>query len=129
MCSDDEVRPVPPFFLFDGDCGFCKKWARWLQHRLPAGVTFVPYQEVEDLDRFGLTEGDVATASYWIDEDAAPHGGARSFACALRQGGAVLRAVGTLLDAPLFGDVADRLYPFIARNRHRLPAPQSPDDD
>lgn len=100
----------------------------WLQRRLPAEVTFVPYQDVDDLDRYGLTEGDVAIASYWIDEDAAPHGGASSFAHALRHGGAVWRAVGALLDAPLIAEVADRVYPLIARNRHRLPAPQSPDD-
>ena len=46
------MRPVPPFFVFDGDCGFCKKWVKLLQGRLPADVTFVPYQDVEDLDRY-----------------------------------------------------------------------------
>lgn len=24
------MQPAPPFFLFDGECGFCNKWAGWL---------------------------------------------------------------------------------------------------
>jgi len=129
MCSHNPVRPAPPLFLFDGECGFCRKWASWLQRRLPADVTFVAYQDVEDLGGYGLTEDDVEAASYWIDQEGAPHGGAGSFACALRQGTGRWAAVGVLLDAPLIGVIAERLYPVVARNRHRLPAPEMHDSD
>lgn len=121
------MRPVPPFFLFDGDCGFCRKWARWLQRQLPTDVTFLAYQDLEDVGAYGLTEHDVETASYWIDQDRKPHRGARSFACALRQGRGAWAALGALLDAPVVRVAADRLYPIIARNRHRLPAPETED--
>lgn len=123
------MHPSPPIFLFDGGCGFCKKWAAWLQRRLPPEVTFVAYQQVEDLDAYGLTEGDVEAASYWIDREGTPHGGARSFARALRHGAGLSPALGALLDAPLVGAAADRLYPIVARNRHRLPAPEAPESD
>lgn len=119
---------VPPFFLFDGDCGFCRKWAHWLQARLPADVTFVAYQDLEDISSYGLNKDDVETASYWIDRDGTPHRGARSFACALREGRGPWAVLGVLLDAPVIGAAADRAYPIIARNRHRLPAPEETDD-
>lgn len=88
-------------------------------------VTFVAYQEVEDLGAFGLTEHHVETASYWIDPVGAPHRGARSFALALRQGTKPWAALGALLKAPLISGIADLLYPVIVRNRHRLPAPKN----
>jgi predicted DCC family thiol-disulfide oxidoreductase YuxK len=115
-----------PVFLFDGDCGFCRKWAHWLHRRLP-GSRFVPYQQVDDLSAYGVTEGDVATASYWITARGVPHRGARSFAHALKTGSRPWSALGTLLSTPPIATLADRVYPIIARNRHRLPAPDSTD--
>lgn len=117
------MHPTPPFFLFDGACGFCKKWANWLQRRVPADVAFLAYQDVDDLSAYGLTEADVETASYWIDEEGIPHRGAKSFTHALRQAGGGWGALGVALEAPLIGWAAGRLYTVIARNRHRLPAP------
>ena len=119
--------PTPPFFVFDGDCGFCKKWARWLARRLPDDVAFVAYQDIEDLGAYGLAATDVETASYWVDRERRPHRGARSFAHALRHGTGPWVALGAVLGAPLIRGAADRLYPVIARNRHRLPAPETHD--
>lgn len=121
------VQPEPPFFLFDGDCGFCNRWASWVQRRLPTGATFVAYQDVDDLNAYGLTADDVETASYWVDREGTPHRGARSFAHALRQGTGPWAILGAVLDAPVIGGIADRIYPVVGRNRHRLPAPESHD--
>lgn len=121
------MHPAPPFFVFDGDCGFCQKWASWLQRRPPSDVSFVAYQDIEGLGAYGLTEADVGTASYWIDQEGTPHRGAKSFVHALRQGTGLWAALGALLDAPLISDAADLLYPVIARNRYRLPAPETPE--
>lgn len=57
------VQPVAPFFLFGGARGFGKKWAAWLQRRVPAQTRFVPYQQVDDLGAYGLTEDYVVTAA------------------------------------------------------------------
>lgn len=122
------VQPEPPFFLFDGDCGFCRAWVNWLERRLPPDTCFVPFQHVDDLGAYGLTPDDVVTASYWISSDGTPHGGARSFAHALRTGTLPWSALGIVLDLPLVGTIADRLYPVIARHRHQLPAPDAPHD-
>ena len=78
--SGEPVQPEPPFFIFDGECGFCRKWAAWLRKRLPAGTLLVAYQQIDNLAVFGLTESEVRTASYWIDADGTAHRGADSFA-------------------------------------------------
>lgn len=117
------MQPSPPFFVFDGDCGFCRKWARWLQRKMPADSIFVPYQEIEDLNAHGLDVDGVKTASYWIDPAGKPHRGADSFAGALHLANLPWRGLGAVLRAPGIRSIARSAYAVIARNRHRLPAP------
>jgi predicted DCC family thiol-disulfide oxidoreductase YuxK len=109
-------------FIFDGDCGFCRKWAAWLEQRVGTAVEFVPFQALDDLARFGLTVEDVQTASYLFDDGRAYRGG-RGIARALVHGRSVWRLVGMVLDLPGVRLVSAVAYRFIARNRHRLPAP------
>jgi predicted DCC family thiol-disulfide oxidoreductase YuxK len=98
---------------------------RWLQRRVAVvgGVTFVPSQDVADLAGFGLTPGDVAAASYWIDEEGRPHRGHLSFTKVLRRGGPAWRIVARVLELPGLSTLAGWAYALVARNRHRLPAP------
>ena len=121
----EPVQPAPPFFIFDGDCGFCRKWAAWLRKRLPADTLMVAFQQIDDLAAFGLTPSAVRTASYWIDTDGTAHGGAGSFAYALRGTGLPWAPFAALLRAPVVRIVARLAYEVIARNRHRLPAPSA----
>jgi predicted DCC family thiol-disulfide oxidoreductase YuxK len=110
-------------FIFDGDCGFCRKWAGWLQQRIDTAVLFVPFQAVEDLAEFGLTIEDVRAASYLNDHGRSYCGG-RAFAKALRRGRGMWKLVGLALDTPGVRAVTDKAYRAIARNRHWLPAPR-----
>jgi predicted DCC family thiol-disulfide oxidoreductase YuxK len=87
-------RPSPRadadrFYIFGGDCGFCRKWAGWLQHRV-APLRFVPFQELADLSQLGLTVDDVQTASYFIDSGRAYRGG-RGIARAMTHGRGIWR--------------------------------------
>jgi predicted DCC family thiol-disulfide oxidoreductase YuxK len=123
VCLPGRVRPDPPLFVYDGACGFCRRWAAWLARRLPVGTTLVASQEIDDLARYGLSPDAVRAASYWIDARGTPHRGAASFAHALRHARAPWRAVGWVLRAPLVRTLADRAYVIVVRNRHRLPAP------
>ena len=121
--SGEPVQPEPPFFIFDGECGFCRKWAAWLRERLPAGTLLVAFQQIDNLAAFGLTPSEVRAASYWIDADGTRHGGAGSFAYALRGTGLPWGPFASLLRAPVIRTGARVAYELIARNRHRLPAP------
>ena len=121
--SRQPVQPAPPFFIFDGDCGFCRKWAAWLHERLPEGTRMVSFQQIDNLATFDLTPSDVRSASYWIDVDGKAHGGAGSFAYALRGAGLPWGPIAAVLRAPVVRLAARLTYKAIARNRHRLPAP------
>lgn len=116
-------QPVPPFFLYDGDCGFCQKWVRWLQQRVHDGVEFVPFQAVQDLTPYGLTILDVQSASYWIEDWGDAFRGNRSIARVLKRAGGPWKIIGTVLELPGVRWRAAAAYVMISRNRHRLPAP------
>ncbi len=118
------MDPSPPLFLYDGECGFCQRWVDWLDGKTRDRIEFVPSQSIVDLARFGLTDEDVRTASYWIDPDGRPHGGNHSIAHALQQGDGIWRAIGVVLELPGVRALAAAAYRAIARNRHRLPAPR-----
>lgn len=117
------MDPTPPFFLYDGACGFCQRWMRWLARRVRDRVDFVPSQSVEDLARLGLTDEDVRTASYWVDEHGVAHRGHSSIAHALQRADGIWRLVGLALELPLVRHLAAATYRVVARNRHRLTAP------
>jgi predicted DCC family thiol-disulfide oxidoreductase YuxK len=109
-------------FIYDGDCGFCRKWAGWLEQRVCADVRFSSFQELGDLTPLGLTVDDVQTASCLI-EHGCPYRGGRGIARAMARGRGVWKFIGLVLD--LWGvRAASALgYKLVARNRHRLPAP------
>ncbi|HEV3225718.1 MAG TPA: DUF393 domain-containing protein [Acidimicrobiales bacterium] len=114
------IDPNAPILVFDGDCSFCTSSARWIERRLPSSVRVEPWQRL-DLDALGLTEHDVTTAAYWVDEHQQTHRGSRSTAKALVAAGGGWRAVGVALQVPPISWLAALGYVVIAKNRHRLP--------
>jgi predicted DCC family thiol-disulfide oxidoreductase YuxK len=99
--------------VYDGDCGFCTLSARWLERR---GVVIVPWQAL-DLGALGLTEQDVTTAAWWLEDGVPVARGAGAVAAGLRAAGRPWRWAGRGIDARPVRPVAD----LVARNRHRLP--------
>jgi predicted DCC family thiol-disulfide oxidoreductase YuxK len=118
------VQPEPPCLVYDGECGFCQRWARWLGRRVPPGTRFVAFQDMDDLSRYGLARADVERASYWVDPDGRAFGGNRSIAKVLQRSRGTWRVIGVVLDLPVVRSLAALAYRAIARNRHRLPAPR-----
>ncbi len=112
-----------PVFVFDGDCGFCRRWAAWVERRIGGASTFAPYQSL-DLASLGLVPADVQRASYWVGEDGRRFRGNRSFAQALRRGRGGWRWLGVVGDLPGPRWAAAALYRVVVRHRHRLPAPR-----
>ncbi len=106
--------------VFDGDCGFCTTSARWIQRRLPHDVGVEPWQAL-DLDQLRLTEHDVTSAAWWIDDSRGNHRGHAAIGRALIAAGGVWSLVGRLLITPPVSWLARPGYWLVARNRHRLP--------
>ena len=115
----------PPLFLYDGACGFCRKWASWLEKRVGSSVRFASFQDREDDPaQYTLTDNELTSASYLI-ENGRPYRGGRGFARAMARGRGVWKLVGVLLDLPLVRLATAITYRWVARNRHRLPGPGS----
>lgn len=108
--------------VYDGQCGFCIRSARWIEARLPADARVEPWQSL-DLGEVGLTRPDVQAAVWWID-DRGPGTrrcrGAEAVGRSLVAAGGVWAAVGLLIIHPPLSWLARPVYALIAANRHRL---------
>lgn len=105
--------------IFDGKCGFCTRTAGWLR-RLDRRdrIEFVPYQRPGVLEPAGLSVEQAATEVWWIGSEGARCGGAAAVNAALSA------ALGVRLPSWLYAvtrPVQDRVYAWVAANRHRLP--------
>ena len=113
-----QSTPDLPTLIYDGDCAFCQRCARWIAARLPAHAPVVPFQQA-DLAALGLSTEQASDAAWWIDSDG-PQRGHRAVAAALRAAGGVWKPLGHTLTAPPISPVAAAVYELVARNRHRL---------
>ncbi len=109
--------------VYDGECGFCIRSARWIAARLPADARVEPWQSLE-LEELGLSRQDVEAAVWWIDgsgRDLRRFRGAEAIGRSLVSAGGAWGVVGLLImHAPLCW-LARPAYALVAANRHRLP--------
>ena len=108
--------------VYDGQCAFCIRSARWIEARLPADAQVEPWQSLQ-LDRLGLSEPDVQAAVWWIDGSG--NGvrrcrGAEAIGRSLVAAGGIWAAAGLLIIHPPLCWLARPAYALIAANRHRL---------
>ena len=114
-------RETGSLLVFDGDCGFCTRSARWIQRRLPDGVRVESWQ-VLDLDDLGLTVDDVTGAAWWLSPaQPRPARGHEAIGWALAAAGGAWGTVGRLIVRRPGSWLARPVYAVIARNRHRMP--------
>lgn len=104
--------------VYDADCGFCTRCADWLAARSDLDV--VAWQSL-DLAAVGLTEAQVKEAAYWLEDGRPVDRASGAIARSLRACGGVAGLAGRLMMLPVVRSLAALVYPFIARNRQRLP--------
>jgi predicted DCC family thiol-disulfide oxidoreductase YuxK len=115
---------VTPRLIYDGDCAFCTRSARWIAARWVQGTaTITPSSTWSDADlaAAGLTRADVDAAVWWIDDAGETERGDRAVAAALRAAPGWPRVVGRAISARPMRWIAPTAYRLVARNRHRLP--------
>jgi predicted DCC family thiol-disulfide oxidoreductase YuxK len=106
--------------VFDGDCGFCTRCARWAVRHGQGRVRVEPWQRL-DLDQLGLTENEVTTAAYWVDDQGRTSGAHLAVGRCLEAIGGPYRPVGWLLRHRPVSWAASPAYRLLARNRHQMP--------
>ena len=107
--------------VYDADCRFCTRSARWLARRRPDRVDVVPWQSLPDLAPLGLTEDDVTQRAYWQGADGPLRPGSAAIAAAMVARGGPSALGGHLIADPAVAPLADLVYRWVAAHRHRLP--------
>jgi predicted DCC family thiol-disulfide oxidoreductase YuxK len=100
--------------VYDADCGFCTRSARWVADDP------VAWQSL-DLAAVGATEEQADNFAGWLVDGRIRALGAPAIAAALRARGGWVRPVGRLIDLPGVRRLAAGVYRILAANRHRLP--------
>lgn len=106
-------------FLYDGDCAFCSRFARWVRS-LPVRAQVQAWQ-FSDLDALGVQQRDAEEAVQWIGSDGSHVAGPLAISRLLRTAGPLWMPVSVVLGAQPIRRLAWLVYRWFARNRHRLP--------
>jgi predicted DCC family thiol-disulfide oxidoreductase YuxK len=115
----DELSP--PVVLWDGECGFCRRWIDHWKDRVPDEVGFVPFQDVAGarLHEWGIDEVDLEEAMHFVDANGRTFRGAEAVFELLR-GAEDLRyrvAAALYRHVEAFRLLADAAYRFVANRR------------
>lgn len=109
--------------LTDGDCGFCQQSVKFLERKFPGSWENRPSSTFE-FGNFELTEIDAQSRVWLIVPDGTTfknYGGAQAVAkLLLIQPKLLIKPFAILAFVPVFKQVADLLYIWIANNRHRF---------
>jgi predicted DCC family thiol-disulfide oxidoreductase YuxK len=112
-----------PVLVFDGDCGFCTSSANWVRSHLSQVAEVVAWQMLgeQGLADIGLGIEQASAAAWWVEPGGGRFEGGDAIGKALEHCRRPWRWLGTAILLPPGRWLARRLYPIIARNRHRLP--------
>ncbi|MFL5492895.1 MAG: thiol-disulfide oxidoreductase DCC family protein [Gemmatimonadales bacterium] len=110
-----------PVLLFDGNCGFCRRWVRRLQRWDRAGaIDYVPAAERGSVPGVPpLADAALDRAMHLVTRDGQVYAGARALSplLAILPGG---RLLAPLMRVPGVQPLADWVYAWVAARRHRF---------
>ena len=102
--------------IYDGDCGFCLRAARWAQHRLK--IRIQAWQQA-DLLTLGLTPSQCQQAVQWV-QGGEPLAGGMAVAATLEHSPWPWPYLGATLRTPGMAPLIDASYGFVASRRRYL---------
>ncbi len=109
--------PVRPVMVFDGDCGFCRRWiARW-KYATGDRVEYLPYQEAAP--RFPqIPRERFAQAVHLVEPDGRVSFGAEAVFRSLTSTTSGKLWLLLYRYLPLFAPISETLYSWVARHRN-----------
>jgi predicted DCC family thiol-disulfide oxidoreductase YuxK len=106
--------------IYDGDCGFCSRCARFIERHIGTGAQILPWQQAPLAD-LGISERAATEALQWVDARGRVSAGAVAVARLLIDAGLPWSVAGRLLLVPGLSWLAALGYRLVADNRSRLP--------
>ena len=120
MKDDGQVAhpAVKPLMIFDGDCGFCRRWiARWQEHTGDR-VDYLPLQDPQLAERFPeIAREQLQQSVHFIEQDGRVSSGARAVFRALAQAPGKRWLWWLYNRVPGAAPVTELCYRQVARNR------------
>ncbi len=107
------------YLVFDGECGFCRKWVRHMRTWFRKHPTPIAYQSV-DLLSFGLTADQCKEAVQFVSGRGEISSGSDAAARVLITAGFPYSIAGWVMLAPGVSHIAQYAYKWVANNRHRF---------
>lgn len=105
-----------PVMVFDGDCGFCRRWvARW-RHATGDRIEYVPFQDSAERFR-NVAREDFAQAVHLIEPDGRVTHGAEAVLRTLALGAGRRAPLWWYDHVPLFAPLSEFCYGLVARRR------------
>lgn len=110
--------PPKPLLIFDGDCGFCRRWvARW-QRATGGLVDYLPYQDESIAAKFPeIPRADFERAVGFIRVDGTVYSGAEAVFRSLAEAGKERWLLKLYERYPGFSELAELLYEEVAEHR------------
>jgi predicted DCC family thiol-disulfide oxidoreductase YuxK len=108
-----------PVLIFDGDCAFCSSSARVLRKMTRNKIAVEPYQFL-DLGQYSLTEDQTSRSVYYVTQSET-FSAAKAIARCLIDAKTPWSIAGFLLNIPVIISVAELVYGWVSKNRHKLP--------
>ena len=110
--------------IYDMDCGFCTRSARWIEGRWSGAARpqLVGGQQLDDaaLDAVGLTRARLAEEAVWVDGGTVL-GGADAIAASMCAAAGWVHLLGVLISLPGMAQLGRLVYPYVAQHRHQMP--------
>jgi predicted DCC family thiol-disulfide oxidoreductase YuxK len=104
--------------VYDGECEFCTRLARWIERQDGRGrVSVRASQETGLIESLGLTRAEVDRAAWAVEAGGKKFEGAAAINRVLQELGRGWRALGRLYRVPPLRWVEDRYYRRVARRR------------
>lgn len=107
--------------VYDADCGFCTRSARWLAGGRRNRVEIVPWQSSGELDTWGLTEDDVTARAYWVGSGGDVLPGSQAIGAAMVARGGLALPVGRVITSSFVRPLSGVVYGWVASNRYQMP--------
>jgi len=107
---------LPPLLIYDGACGFCRRWVDRWKARTGPRVAYAPYQKRGLLRRLRIPRSEAERAVHLVDQHGRQSAGAVAVFRAMRRA-PDLRHVAWLGLLPGVRTVAGWVYHFISQHR------------
>ncbi len=102
--------------VYDGDCVFCCRCARWVAER--SDIDLIADVDA-DLEGLGLTASDTKRFVWWVDSDR-KLSGHKAVGKVLRSLGGGWGLLGAAMKVPPVSWLGALIYRLVANNRHRF---------